>query len=306
MKLKLRKISLIVLLLITLPLSVVNAQPTVNMNLTSASELVAGQTVEVNLAITSIDAGEGIDALVGKINYDKNVFEELTEEGFEGKNRWNFQIFSPETGLFTLSKSSKVNTNSEVLKLTLKVKEGVNLDSTKISMTDVVVSGGAVSSGGTGDIEVGEISVTINAKQEEQTPTPNPNPTPTPDPDPEPTPTPTPTPTPDPDPEQTPAPDINPDNNNSVGVDNTISDDTTVNDNNNTVVGGGNTGNGNNTGSDKNQSTTIKNNVSNNTTSKGKLPQTGVQENIIVCIAILVVVGIGIFSYRRYKYLNIK
>ena len=101
MKKKLISISLMITLLITLSLSVVNAETNVKMQITSSSELTAGGTVELILSITNIDAGDGIDAVVGKVNYDKNIFEEVTEENFEGQNRWNSPTFNTGTQLFT-------------------------------------------------------------------------------------------------------------------------------------------------------------------------------------------------------------
>lgn len=165
MKIKLTSIAIILFILVILPLSVVKAENSVSMQLTSNSKLVAGQVVEVSFSITSIDAGEGVDAIVGRLNYDDNIFEEVTEDDFYGQNRWNVQIYNPSTKLFTLSKSSKVNSNCDVLKIKLKVKEGVNKDSTEISLSDIVTSGGIITSGGTGDIEVEDVKVTIEAEQ---------------------------------------------------------------------------------------------------------------------------------------------
>ncbi len=168
MKTKIRNITIILILAIIILFSkTVKAESKVEMQLTSSdTKLIAGQSVEVTLSITNIDAGNGIDAIVGKINYDENVFEEITDEELDGQNKWNVQIYNPNTRLFTISKSSKVNKNSDVLKITFKVKEGVTAENAKISISDIVVSGGSVATGGTGDIKVSETSITIKANQD--------------------------------------------------------------------------------------------------------------------------------------------
>lgn len=166
MRTKLKMVAILTLLLVFVTLSgVVNAETTVQMQLTSSSKLQAGATVEVTLAITNINAGDGIDSFIGEIDYDEEVFEPITEDNFDGQNRWNLFTYNEETNLFTLSRSSYVNTNSDVLKVTLKVKEGVTKESAEVSIKDIFVSGGDVASGGTGDIAVDTVSVTIKAPE---------------------------------------------------------------------------------------------------------------------------------------------
>lgn len=156
-----RVIALIVLLAIIFVSGVVNAA-SVSMSLASDSKLVAGDTVIVTLKISSIDAGDGVDAIVGTLNYDKNVFDQVTDENFEGLNRWNIQTYNDETGIFTATRSSKVNMASDVLKVTLKAKAAVTVNSTSIEVKELTASGGAVDMGGTGDIKVNNVSVTVN------------------------------------------------------------------------------------------------------------------------------------------------
>lgn len=163
MKNNLKIKALIVMLLLITFISltgIVNAA-SVNMSLNSSSKLKAGDVVTVTLKISSIDAGDGIDAIVATLDYDKNVFEEVTEDSFEGINKWNVNVYSTDTQMFTVTKSSKVNSVSDILKISLKVKDTISVDSTEIKLKDITASGGAVDSGGTGDIEIKEASVKI-------------------------------------------------------------------------------------------------------------------------------------------------
>lgn len=160
-KFKFKTILMITILIVIMSLtSIVNAF-SINMKLDSASQLEAGKTIEVVLKISNIDAGNGIDAISGTIEYDKNVFDEVTQNSFEGINNWNIGLYDTQTQTFTLLRSSKVNTASDLLKITLKVKENVNTNSTTIKIKGITASGGAVVDGGTGDIEVTDTNIEI-------------------------------------------------------------------------------------------------------------------------------------------------
>ena len=70
----------------------------------------------------------------------------------------------------TALKNEKVKTSETVFSITLKVKSSISVDSTKVTLKNIVVSGGIVANGGTGDINVNDISVTISkAKAAEST-----------------------------------------------------------------------------------------------------------------------------------------
>lgn len=161
-KMKILLLILVISIMVCLS-GTVNAA-TVKMTLTSDSQLVAGDTVVVNLKISEINAGDGIDAIAGTLDYDKNVFEEVTEDSFEGKNKWNVGIYSTDTQMFTVLKSSKVNLPTDVLTITLRVKDSATVDSSTIQIKDITASGGAVADGGTGDIDVETAKVTISKK----------------------------------------------------------------------------------------------------------------------------------------------
>ncbi len=160
-----RKITkIVIMLMIVLVLisyvGVVNAA-SVGMTLNSSSKLKVGDNVEVTLKISNITAGEGIDAIVATLNYDKNVFEEVSQNNFTGMNQWNVNLYATDTQIFTITKSAKVNTPSDVLKIVLKVKSPVNVNSTEIKIKDITASGGAVDVGGTGDIVVQDVKVNV-------------------------------------------------------------------------------------------------------------------------------------------------
>lgn len=159
----------------TIVMAATGGEYSVKMSLTSDSKLKAGDTVTVNVNVTSVNALDGIDAIAAAINYDEKVFEAVSTSSMVATNEWT-PSYAASTKMLTLKKDSKVSKPETVLKINLKVKDTINVDSTTIKLQEVVASNGIVSNGGTGDIEVGEISVTINkdttGSTEKPTPTP--------------------------------------------------------------------------------------------------------------------------------------
>lgn len=159
--LKTRIILITVVLLAVLSVTSLASTFSVNMALSSTSKLKAGDYVVVTLKISSINAGNGIDAILARLDYDKDVFEEVIDENIDGLNRWGIGAYSEISQKFTALRSSKVNTPGDILKITLKVKNNINVNSTKITIKDISASGGAISDGGTGDIHIPETSIII-------------------------------------------------------------------------------------------------------------------------------------------------
>lgn len=137
----------------------------VGMSLTSNSKLKEGETVTINVNLTNINAGAGIDALTAGIEYDSNVFETLSTSSFTSSTNWT-PTFAETTNKMTGLKNQKVTAPETMFTITLKVKQSISVDSTTITLKNIVVSGGIVANGGTGDIKVDNASVTINKEKE--------------------------------------------------------------------------------------------------------------------------------------------
>lgn len=169
-RLKIKSFITIIMLITLITISTIVMAATggnysVKMSLTSNSKLKAGDTVTVNVNVTSVNALDGIDAIAAAINYDENVFETLSTSSMVATNEWT-PTYAASTKMLTLKKDTKVSKAETVLTIKLKVKDTINVDSTTIKLQEVVASNGIASNGGTGDIEVGEISVTINKDKE--------------------------------------------------------------------------------------------------------------------------------------------
>lgn len=162
MKTKLKTLITVSIMALIVVISTISNAASVGMSLSSNSKLKAGDTVTVTMSLGNIDAGNGIDTITAELNYDKNVFETVETSSFIANNSWT-PTYASSTNMLTVLKNSKVTKGETVLSITLKVKSTLSVSSTTVTLKDIVVSGGRVQDGGTGDISVNNASVTINA-----------------------------------------------------------------------------------------------------------------------------------------------
>lgn len=162
MKAKLKTLITVSIMALMVVISTISNAASVGMSLSSSSKLKAGDTVTVTMSLGNIDAGNGIDTITAELNYDKNVFETVETSNLIASNSWT-PTYASSTNMLTVLKNSKVTKGETVLTITLKVKSTLSVKSTTVTLKDIVVSGGRVQDGGTGDINVNNASVTINA-----------------------------------------------------------------------------------------------------------------------------------------------
>ena len=162
MKAKLKTLITVSIMALIVVISTISNAASVGMLLSSNSKLKAGDTVTVTMSLGNIDAGNGIDTITAELNYDKNVFETVETSNLIASNSWT-PTYASSTNMLTVLKNSKVTKGETVLTITLKVKSTLSVKSTTVTLKDIVVSGGRVQDGGTGDISVNNASVTINA-----------------------------------------------------------------------------------------------------------------------------------------------
>lgn len=162
MKIKLKTLITVSIMALIVVISTISNAASVGMSLSSNSKLKAGDTVTVTMSLGNIDAGNGIDTITAELNYDKNVFETVETSNLIASKSWT-PTYASSTNMLTVLKNSKVTKGETVLTITLKVKSTLSVKSTTVTLKDIVVSGGRVQDGGTGDISVNNASVTINA-----------------------------------------------------------------------------------------------------------------------------------------------
>lgn len=152
--------SIIIMLFLLGTFSLATEEYSVFVSLTSNSSLKENEIVNVNVNLSNINAGNGIDVIVAKLNYDKNIFETPKSSDFNSNTGWHIS-YEPRTDMLTAIRDNKVIQNQTVFTLGLKARSTVNVDSTTISLQNIVVSGGRIIDGGTGDIYVNNTSINI-------------------------------------------------------------------------------------------------------------------------------------------------
>lgn len=167
-------IALMLITINTMVMSATGGNYSVGVLLNSKSKLKEGDTVTVSFNLTSVNAGNGIDTITAAIEYDENVFEPLKRSSFVSED-WA-PSYSSTSKMITLIKDSKTTAPETVATINLKVKASINVESTTITLKDIVASGGRVVDGGTGDITVSNAIVTLNKDKEPENPIPQPQP----------------------------------------------------------------------------------------------------------------------------------
>lgn len=155
---KLGKISFILLSIMCITLSAYAFSCSMSLD-TNKSEYKPGDDVVVDVKLTNIDAGDGVNALIATLEYDTNS---LTYVSMQGQNTWN-PTYNAANGKVIMDRSVPVTTPETVLTINFKVKEQSAKKPT-ITMKNISTSGGIA----TGDIAVSNISKTITVN----TPTP--------------------------------------------------------------------------------------------------------------------------------------
>ncbi len=263
----------------------VNAENVTFKATADSQALEEGEEVVITLNLSNINVNEdGIYTFGGKLVYDKNVFEEVKEEKFEGQNNWSIAYNSEHTekeGTFLATKNTGLKDNQTIGTLTLKTKRNIKSTTTQIKFIDI-------SSVGEDTIELDDEIITLNitGTKKDEVDDKNNN-------------------TPD---DNNGKNEIGNSGNSNNDGDNSGNSGNSNNDGDNSGNSGNGNSNGDNSGNSSNGSTTItiKNpakpnqSIKDTTTSENKIPQTGV-ENIAIVIAGIVILTIMIVAYIKYK-----
>lgn len=244
--------------------NVSNAADNAKIGLTAdKTEAVAGDTVKITVKVKDITGiTDGIIGLQGNLVYDNTIFESVT---FANLNNWDKPDYNETSGSFLTAKGDFVKNDEDVFTISLKLKSDAKLGDTKVQLKDIQVADldkEYTSTGAEITIKVVEKSITDDDKGNSN------------------------------DKGNT---DNGGNSNDKGNTDNGgNSNDKESTDNDGKSNGGSSQDSGTLTTGD---STTKK---TDDTTSKGVLPKTGLNGNILV-IAGMVFVLIGAISYSKYK-----
>lgn len=129
----------------------------------SVSELKGGEEVTITLRFDEYQQiTEGLNAYQATLEYDKNLFEEVTQEDFVCLNDWEKLQYNQATGEFVAIKKIGSAEPEDVVSITLKTKPKVKATTTEIKIKDIVTSEGER------DISIAEAKSTINIIEEQE------------------------------------------------------------------------------------------------------------------------------------------
>lgn len=125
MKKKLYIVSLMMLIIINMFSICVSALGFAITMTPSNTKIEPGTEVSVSVKVSSLNVGDdGINTFSATLGYDAEVFEPLTDANVEGSNDWK-AAYATGTGRITLTKTSFVNSDEEIMQITLKVKSDI-------------------------------------------------------------------------------------------------------------------------------------------------------------------------------------
>lgn len=128
----------------------------------SATTVAPGKELIVTLKVSNIDAGsQGISAVSGVLTYDTSAFEAVTESSIDELNGWTVQ-FNTTSGMITAYKSSYVNSEEEVLQITMKTLSG----NTVAGKSGTIKLDSVVATNNETDISAKSVSTSINISSE--------------------------------------------------------------------------------------------------------------------------------------------
>lgn len=151
----------VVMLIVVAISTIAYAVASVTMGLTSnVTSVERGEQVTITFNASDIvDITGGLFGISGKIEYDKNVFETISAETFVFGSGWATPSYNGEgtaaEGKFEISRAStSTSQNTEIFKLSLKVKANATIGSTTIAIKEIKASNSVSGSADPNDIEI--------------------------------------------------------------------------------------------------------------------------------------------------------
>lgn len=123
---------------------------------TRNTKLNSGRKVEVILRLDNYErTDKEVNVYKATLEYNKNVFEEISESDFEPLNDWEELKFNEDTGEFIAIHKTGSKSSEEIVKIKLKVKDNAEVGKEDIVIKDIVTSDGKK------DMVVEELKATV-------------------------------------------------------------------------------------------------------------------------------------------------
>lgn len=155
MKEKILKITILMVLLVVMYTTIVSALSMSLLMETDKTTIPAGTEFSVNFKIANLDMGEnGVASVTGTLEYDKTVFEEITEGSVETVNEWGLKY--EKDNKLILFKNTFSKKDEEIFNVTFKTKKDVDNKDGVIKFKDI--SAGETDS----SVDIEDVSITIH------------------------------------------------------------------------------------------------------------------------------------------------
>lgn len=113
------------------------------------SVVTAGNTINVTISTNNLNiGGEGMNVFSCILNYDKEMFEEISESNITGLNNW-IVSYNKTTNKILLDNPNFITADSDLCVISFKLKSGVELKDTIIQITEPKTSNNKIDISGT-------------------------------------------------------------------------------------------------------------------------------------------------------------
>ncbi len=111
----------------------------------------SGNTVDIYVSASNLNiGGSGMNVFSCILNYDKTIFEEISDSNITGLNGWEVS-YNTSTGKILLDNENYITEDSQLCKITFTVKSTVTEGSGEISVTNPETSNGTIDITGTSE-----------------------------------------------------------------------------------------------------------------------------------------------------------
>ena len=102
-----------------------------------------GDEIGLTAALTGYgDLDKGVNAVMGTLEYDRDVFRKIGEQDFETLNSWEKLFYNPESGRFVLIKKAGSRADEAIFRVKMQADEQIPARETYIAVKDISLSEG--------------------------------------------------------------------------------------------------------------------------------------------------------------------
>ena len=140
MKKKVLKIIIVAIMLMLTYSTIVSALSFTATMVPSSTTVAESKEFMITIKVSNLDVGQnGINALSGYLEYDKNIFEVISDTNIEGYGNWN-PTYNASNGKITLTTTSFVKAEESVFQVVFKTKTGVTGKKGTISFKNIIAT----------------------------------------------------------------------------------------------------------------------------------------------------------------------